>query len=124
MARSRSAVQRPPPLTTFLREYFPGPIRVEALSHFPIERDLVVDAEDFMHKLTRIQPWIVPREELSTEDRKVERWVVVEVQEAYIHCRKHIPRMIPVDRIRDWGTDDVKRKGGDFFGAKADKSAP
>ncbi|MFD4641204.1 pyridoxamine 5'-phosphate oxidase family protein [Lentzea sp. NPDC058436] len=55
--------------------------------------------------------------------KKVERWVVVSVQEAYIHCRKHIPRMIPVDRIRDWGTDDVKRKGGDFFEVKAGKKA-
>ena len=25
--------------------------------------------------------------------RRAERWVVVEVDEAYIHCRKHIPRM-------------------------------
>ncbi|MEU3646552.1 pyridoxamine 5'-phosphate oxidase family protein [Lentzea sp. NPDC034063] len=60
-------------------------------------------------------------EELAGDDKRVERWVVVEVEEAYIHCRKHIPRMVPVDRIRDWGTDDVKRKGGDFFGAKADR---
>jgi len=56
--------------------------------------------------------------------KRVERWVVVEVQEAYIHCRKHIPRMVPVDRVRHWGTDDVKRKGGDFFGVKADKTSP
>lgn len=52
--------------------------------------------------------------------RTPERWVVVEVEEAYIHCRKHIPRMIPVARNRAWGTDDVKRKGGDYFGAKAE----
>ncbi|MBP2475748.1 putative pyridoxine 5'-phosphate oxidase superfamily flavin-nucleotide-binding protein [Crossiella equi] len=51
--------------------------------------------------------------------RTPERWVVVEVEEAYIHCRKHIPRMMPVLRDRDWGTDDVKRKGGDYFEAKA-----
>ncbi|TCO64828.1 pyridoxamine 5'-phosphate oxidase family protein [Actinocrispum wychmicini] len=51
-------------------------------------------------------------------DRNVERWVVVEVEEAYIHCRKHIPRLQPVERTRDWGTDDVKRKAGDYFGAK------
>src|SRR5947208_5764846 len=44
-------------------------------------------------------------------DRNLERWVVVEVEEAYIHCRKHIPRLQPVERSRDWGTDDVKRKG-------------
>jgi predicted pyridoxine 5'-phosphate oxidase superfamily flavin-nucleotide-binding protein len=50
--------------------------------------------------------------------RTPERWVVVEVEEAYIHCRKHIPQMIPIERGRDWGTDDAKRKGGDYFGAK------
>ncbi|WP_017977190.1 pyridoxamine 5'-phosphate oxidase family protein [Actinopolyspora halophila] len=50
--------------------------------------------------------------------RKPERWVVVQVEEAYIHCRKHIPRMEPVARNRSWGTDDVKRKGGDYFAAK------
>jgi predicted pyridoxine 5'-phosphate oxidase superfamily flavin-nucleotide-binding protein len=50
--------------------------------------------------------------------RTPERWVVVEIVEAYIHCRKHIPRMTHVPRDRTWGTDDVKRKGGDYFGAK------
>ncbi|QYA99956.1 pyridoxamine 5'-phosphate oxidase family protein (plasmid) [Rhodococcus sp. USK10] len=47
-----------------------------------------------------------------------QRWVVVEVKEAYIHCRKHIPRMEPVPSHRDRGTDDAKRKGGDYFDAK------
>ena len=47
---------------TFLRDLLPGPLRIEAMQHFPIERDLVVDAEDFMTKLARIKPWIVPRE--------------------------------------------------------------
>ncbi|GAA4476771.1 pyridoxamine 5'-phosphate oxidase family protein [Rhodococcus olei] len=51
--------------------------------------------------------------------RTPERWVVVDVEEAYIHCRKHIPRMKPVTTKRDWGTDDTRRKGGDFFDAKA-----
>ena len=48
---------------SFLRDYMPGPLRIEALAHFPIERDLVVDAEDFMSKLARIKPYIIPREE-------------------------------------------------------------
>ncbi|MFC0449124.1 pyridoxamine 5'-phosphate oxidase family protein [Rhodococcus jostii] len=47
-----------------------------------------------------------------------QRWVMVAVEEAYIHCRKHIPRMEPVPHHRDWGTDDAKRKGGDYFDAK------
>ena len=47
---------------TFVRDFMPGPLRVEALAHFPIERDLVTDASDFIDKLPTIQPWIVPRE--------------------------------------------------------------
>ncbi|MFE1595129.1 pyridoxamine 5'-phosphate oxidase family protein [Nocardia sp. NPDC058705] len=52
-------------------------------------------------------------------------WVVVDVEEAYIHCRKHIPQMVPVARDqREWGTDNVRAKGGDYFGVKAGKRAP
>ncbi|ASO23051.1 hypothetical protein FHR81_003713 [Actinoalloteichus hoggarensis] len=50
--------------------------------------------------------------------RTPERWVVVAVEEAYIHCRKHIPRLMPIARDRPWGTDDTRRKGGDYFAAK------
>ncbi|AOW92355.1 pyridoxamine 5-phosphate oxidase [Rhodococcus sp. WMMA185] len=61
-----------------------------------------------------------------SKGRTPERWVVVEVEEAYIHCRKHIPRMVPAPLDREWGTDDVKRKGGDYFDAKktARRTAP
>jgi predicted pyridoxine 5'-phosphate oxidase superfamily flavin-nucleotide-binding protein len=52
--------------------------------------------------------------------RRPERWVVVTVEEAYIHCAKHIPRLAKLPRERDWGTDDFRRKGGDFFGAAAE----
>jgi fumarate reductase iron-sulfur subunit len=48
---------------TFMRDYYPKGFRVEALAHFPIERDLVVDATDFIEKLPRIEPWIEPTEE-------------------------------------------------------------
>ncbi len=54
--------------------------------------------------------------------RTPERWVVVHVEETYIHCRKHIPRLQPVARDRDWGTDDMKRKGGDYFNVRAGQS--
>jgi len=47
---------------TFLREFYPGKVRVEALAHFPIERDLVIDASDFIGKLENITPYIVPKE--------------------------------------------------------------
>ena len=53
---------------TFLREYHPGKLRIEALKHFPIERDLVVDASDFMGKLEGIKPYIVPRQARTLEE--------------------------------------------------------
>ena len=53
--------------------------------------------------------------------RRPERWVQVSVHEAYIHCSKHIPRLARVPRARHWGTDDIRRKGGDFFEARASK---
>jgi hypothetical protein len=52
--------------------------------------------------------------------RRAERWVVVSVEEAYIHCRKHIPRMTRASEKRAWGTDDPARKGGDYFGARVE----
>lgn len=55
--------------------------------------------------------------------RTPERWVLIRVTEAYIHCRKHIPRLAPVERGRAWGTDDPVPKGGDYFGARADRLA-
>ena len=48
--------------------------------------------------------------------RPPERWVVLRLEVAYVHCRKHFPRSD--DKPVDWGTDDVKAKGGDYFGAK------
>jgi predicted pyridoxine 5'-phosphate oxidase superfamily flavin-nucleotide-binding protein len=45
-------------------------------------------------------------------------WIRVEVEEAYIHCSKHIPLMQKMDKTIHWETDDEKLKGGDFFNAK------
>ncbi|WP_086159654.1 pyridoxamine 5'-phosphate oxidase family protein [Streptomyces marincola] len=57
--------------------------------------------------------------------RRAELWVRIEVEEAYIHCAKHIPQLVKATRrtAREWGTDDYKRKGGDFFGAARDAQA-
>jgi uncharacterized protein len=52
---------------------------------------------------------------------RVERWVEVRVQEAYIHCRKHLPHLVKVvGDERPWGTDDARAKGGDYFGASCE----
>ena len=42
---------------------------------------------------------------------------MVRVEEAYIHCSKHIPRLAKQDKEIPWGTDDPAAKG-DFFQVK------
>ncbi len=47
----------------FLRDYYPNPIRVEPLAYFPVIRDLVINMEDFLHKLSEVKAWLIPKEE-------------------------------------------------------------
>ena len=53
---------------TFLRDLLPGPVRVEALAHLPIERDLVVSVEPFVKKLESIKPYIIPKTPRTVEE--------------------------------------------------------
>jgi fumarate reductase iron-sulfur subunit len=72
---------------TFLRDFLPGPLRVEALAHFPIERDLVVDAEDFMTKLASIKPYLVPREPRALAEGEYRQSPAeLERFESFSHC--------------------------------------
>jgi predicted pyridoxine 5'-phosphate oxidase superfamily flavin-nucleotide-binding protein len=50
-------------------------------------------------------------------------WVAVSVEEAYVHCRKHLPRLIRQPVARHWGTDSPLHKGGDPFGVAASRAA-
>ncbi|WP_418607163.1 succinate dehydrogenase/fumarate reductase iron-sulfur subunit [Georgenia sp. SUBG003] len=43
----------------FVRDYAPGPLRVEPLENMAVERDLVVDLEPFMSALSSVRPWLV-----------------------------------------------------------------
>jgi len=58
---------------------------------------------------------------MSGDGGSVERWLVVTVVDAFVHCSKHIPRMQKMDQEIVWGTDDARAKGGDYFGAAACK---
>lgn len=53
---------------TFLHKFLPGPVRVEPLENFPVVRDLVIEMDDFMRKLTRVKPWIIRKEEQSVNE--------------------------------------------------------
>jgi uncharacterized protein len=55
--------------------------------------------------------------------RQPEHWVVTTVVEAYIHCSKHIPKLVPQSRVRHWGTDNPRYKGGDYFGTGQQNAA-
>lgn len=47
--------------------------------------------------------------------RHPECWTLVEVEEAFIHCSKHIPLLKKLDKPLHWGTDDEFLKGSGFF---------
>ncbi|MDT8861601.1 pyridoxamine 5'-phosphate oxidase family protein [Alkalihalobacillus sp. MEB130] len=51
------------------------------------------------------------------EGSKVERWVVIEVEEAFIHCSKHVPTLKKVKNV----ISEKNEKGGDFFNVKQTK---
>lgn len=63
----------------------------------------------------------VESENATTGGKKPAFWFLLEVEEAYIHCAKHIPHLVPYEKSIEWGTDDVARKGGDFFKVKVEK---
>ena len=44
---------------TFLRDFYPGTVKVEPLANFPIEKDLIVDASGFIEKLESVKPYII-----------------------------------------------------------------
>ena len=54
---------------TFLRDYYPGKVRIEPLTHFPVLRDLAIDQTDFLKKLESVKPYLVPREKESGEGK-------------------------------------------------------
>jgi fumarate reductase iron-sulfur subunit len=52
----------------FLRDYYPQTVRVEPLVSFPVIRDLVINFEDFLNKITEIKTWLIPKEEKPIEE--------------------------------------------------------
>jgi truncated hemoglobin YjbI/predicted pyridoxine 5'-phosphate oxidase superfamily flavin-nucleotide-binding protein len=55
-------------------------------------------------------------DEINAEGKhRPERWILVEIEEAYIHCSKHIPLLKKAEKDISWGTDDDGLKRSDFF---------
>jgi predicted pyridoxine 5'-phosphate oxidase superfamily flavin-nucleotide-binding protein len=65
-------------------------------------------------QLRELDPGL-PEPAAAPPGRRPVQWVLVSVTEAYIHCSKHIPKLVPEPRVRHWGTDNPRHKGGDYF---------
>ncbi len=52
---------------------------------------------------------------LSSGGPPIECWVLILVEEAYIHCSKHVPLLEKQPKAIDWGTDDPVVKSDGFF---------
>lgn len=57
-------------------------------------------------------------------ERQPERQVVVEVEEAYIHCAKPIALVKRLDKTIRWGTDDKTHGGGNYFRVRSSRRVP
>lgn len=89
-------------------------------------RDLIglhVNGEASIVTPARMQELDLDLPEAGPSARRPVQWVLVHVTEAYVHCSKHIPKMIPQSRVRHWGTDNPRHKGGDYFGTAASTAA-
>lgn len=54
---------------TFLRDYS-GPLKIEPLAHFPIEKDLMVDMNSFLEHLSAVQPYLINEQAMTGEPHK------------------------------------------------------
>jgi len=74
----------------------------------------LVDNEELLQHFDKLPKTVINL--INQEGKKrPERWMMVEVEEAYIQCSKHIPLMQKLDKKIDWGTDNIAAKGGDYF---------
>ena len=53
---------------------------------------------------------------MNSDGGHLERWVMVSVTRAFVHCSKHIPPMARLDHNIQWGAETVHQiHGGDYF---------
>lgn len=57
----------------------------------------------------------LPRAVDLTDVDRTKIWVEVEVEEAYIHCAKHVPKLAIEEFDPPWGTDSLEAKKAGYF---------
>ncbi|GIF73029.1 hydrolase [Asanoa siamensis] len=70
---------------------------------------LFVDFQDSIGLHVNGRAAIVENDDLPLPGPSPQRWVRVDVDEAYIHCRKHIPHLVKAEPAA------VRPRGGDYF---------
>src|SRR5438093_6328352 len=68
----------------FLKDYFPNKVRVEPLANFPVVRDLVVNLDDFIHKLKEVKSWLIPK-----QDKPVSEGEFLQSPEQLAHYKQY-----------------------------------
>ncbi len=68
----------------FLKDYFPYTVRVEPLANFPVMRDLVVNLDDFIHKLKEVKSWLIPK-----KDKPVSEGEFLQSPEQLAHYKQY-----------------------------------
>jgi predicted pyridoxine 5'-phosphate oxidase superfamily flavin-nucleotide-binding protein len=91
-------------------DFFETAVGLHVNGRATIVENSAVDA--FAPLLDRL-PFATPAHAAPEAKKTPERWVVVHVDEAYIHCSKHIPML-------QWADEDAEstRRAGDVFKAK------
>jgi hypothetical protein len=57
----------------------------------------------------------------DVDDDRTKVRVELDVEEAYIHCAKHVPRLSIEEFDPPWGTDDADAKRTGFFAESTDR---
>ncbi|MEJ6776202.1 MAG: pyridoxamine 5'-phosphate oxidase family protein [Crocinitomicaceae bacterium] len=87
------------------------------LDFFKTAVGLHVNGKANSYQLSNIpEQFSVAIQELSKSiETKIERWVLIQIDEAYIHCSKHVPKLEKKEKKIFWGTDNNKEKSVNFF---------
>ena len=76
----------------------------------------IVKSEELLQKDNLTEDLL--RDIKDSGGRKPECWVMIQIDETYVHCSKHIPLLKNLDKEIHWGTDSKVFKRGDFFNPK------
>ena len=101
-----------PHIGMFFIDFFSSRIGLHINGHATI-----IDNESLIKK--RTLPTKLLKDAKQKGGRKPECWIMIQVEEAYIHCSKHIPKFKKLKQEIHWGTDNEIFKGGDAFKAKS-----